>query len=404
MHRIGWIGLGRLGLPCATAMASRGFEVFGYDPAPQTVDALDYEAGLADLADFAPTVLDSVERVVAVADVVFVAVQTPHEPAFDGTRPMSDDRADFEVAYLANAVRRVCEAALERNRPITMAVVSTVLPGTWHRVIEPLLNPMVHAAYTPSLIAMGTTVADWLRPEMVLLGTDDAKARGNLVDVFSRLHDRPVVHLRPVEAELVKMSYNAFIGLKIVYANWLMEVCHHTGADVDAVSGALAQATDRIVSPRYLSAGMGDGGGCHPRDNLALSWLAERYGLSVDVAGFAMKAREAQTGWLADMVDHWAALTGLPVVLCGIEYKAGVPLTAGSPAALLRALLASKGLGSGLVQYGAPIPARPSVFVVSTNHDRWSDEKWPAGSVVLDPWGMVPDQPGVTVVRVGRAR
>lgn len=380
-------------------MGAAGFEVVGYDPHPQTVAALDYEQGLADLAEYVPLVLDSVERVVAVSDVVFVAVQTPHEPRFDGTHPIDCERADFEVAYVANAVRAVCEAARTRQKRITLAVVSTVLPGTWDRVVAPLLNEWVHAAYTPSLIAMGTTVADWKRPEMVLVGTDDDSAFLTLAAVFSTMHDRPIVRLRPSEAELTKMSYNSFIGLKIAFANWLMEICHHLGADVDAVTGALAQATDRIVSPRYLRAGMGDGGGCHPRDNLALSWLARRLELSVDVAGFAMEARQAQTEWLAAMADHWSGLTGLPVALCGVEYKADVPLTAGSPGRLLAALVDAEVIG-----FGEPVPTSPRVFVVTVNHARWRSQEWPAGSAVLDPWGMVPDAPGVTVVRIGRHR
>lgn len=398
MHRIGWVGLGRLGLPCASVMKAAGFEVVGFDPRPQTVDKLDYEAGLADLGVTVP-VVGSVREVVAASTVVFVAVQTPHEEAFDGTHLLTDDRADFEVAYLASAVADVCRAAADLGRTVTMAVVSTVLPGTWNRVVAPHLNAYVRAAYTPSLIAMGTTVADWQRPEMVLVGTDDDIAFRAVEEVFSRLHDRPIVRLRPVEAELVKMAYNSFIGLKIVYANWLGEICGHLGGDVDAVSGALAQATDRIVSPRYLRAGMGDGGGCHPRDNLALSWLARRLGLSVDVAGFAMEAREAQTRRLADTVEHWHRLTGLPVVLCGLEYKADVPLTAGSPARLLLEML---GHSTKVIGWGDGVGPRLGVFVITTNHARWAGERWPAGSVVIDPWGIVADRAGVTVVRPGR--
>lgn len=393
MH-VGWVGLGRLGLPCATAMASRGLDVCGYDPAPQTVETLPYEAGLADL-DSAVDVVD-LPTLVRRSDIVMVAVQTPHVPEHDGTHRMTDERADFEVGYLRQAVRSVCREAERQRKTVVMAVVSTVLPGTWSRVIEPQLNQYVRAAYTPSLIAMGTTVADWLAPEMVILGADDELAASALTGMHRKMHDRPVVRMRPVEAELTKMSYNAFIGLKIAYANWLMEVCHHTGADVDAVTGALAQASDRIISSRYLSAGMGDGGGCHPRDNLALSWLSRRFDVSVDVPGFAMQAREAQTEWLADMARHWSQLTGLPIVLAGVEYKANVPLTAGSPALLLQEML-----GGARVVTSLP-PDDPAVYVITTRHDRWPLTTWPAGSVVLDPWGYIPDQDGVTVVRIGR--
>ena len=397
--RVGWIGLGRLGLPCAMAMASRGITVCGYDPHPQSVESLDYEAGLADLpmrGTFRQ--YSSVRQVVANSDIVLVAVQTPHEPRFDGTHLLDDDRADFETAYLANAVREVCREAEALKHRITMAVVSTVLPGTWDRIVAPYLNGYVHGAYTPSLIAMGTTVDDWLRPEMVICGTDDEWAFGAVERMHLQMHDRPIMRMRPIEAELTKQSYNTFIGLKIVFANSLMEICHHTGADVDAVTGALAQASDRIISPKYLAGGMGDGGGCHPRDNLAISWLSQRLGLSVDVAGFAMQAREAQSWWLADLVEHWRRMSGLDVALCGTEYKANVPLTVGSAALLLERMLD----GCQTVSVHQDLPESPHVFVVTTNHDRWRDETWPAGSVILDPWGMIADQPGCTVIRIGR--
>lgn len=400
--RIGMIGLGRLGLPVAYAMASKGHEVCGYDPHPQTVGALAYEAGLTELArvhDIA--VLPSIGDVLGRSDVVFIAVQTPHEPEFDGTSELTDRRADFEVGYLAQAFRTVAGEAGRQERRVVVAVISTVLPGTWDRVIAPAINGWVDCAYTPSLIAMGTTIADWLRPEMVMLGTDNAQARERLTALHRTLHDRPILNMRPADAELTKMSYNSFIGLKIAFANWVMEICHHTGADVDVVTGALAQATDRIVSPRYMSAGMGDGGGCHPRDNIALSWLSKRLGLSCDVAGFTAEARQAQSRWLADLAIHWSKLTGLPIVLCGKEYKADSPLTAGSAALLLASQL--EGRCIVLPHDGSP-GEKPAVFVITTRHSRWPNLIWPQGSVVLDPWGYIPDETGLVVIRVGRKK
>src|SRR6266498_4064011 len=96
-------------------------------------------------------------------------------------------------------------------------------------------------------------------------------------------------------------------SLKIVLANTLMELCDRIpGADVDAVTESLAQATDRIVSPKYLTAGMGDGGACHPRDGIAMSWLAQHLDLSVDLFGYTSWARRRRpAGW----PDRWAITT-----------------------------------------------------------------------------------------------
>jgi len=99
-------------------------------------------------------------------------------------------------------------------------------------------------------------------------------------------------------AELIKVAYNTYIGMKIAFANTLMEICHKMGnIDVDQVTGALTFASRRLMSGAYLTGGMGDGGGCHPRDNIALSWLAQRLDLSFDWFASVMGAREKQTVW-----------------------------------------------------------------------------------------------------------
>jgi len=212
-----------------------------------------------------------------------------------------------------------------------------------------------------------------------------------------------------VSAETIKVTYNTFLGAKLVFANAVMELCHDLGADVDEVTGALGMAHRRLISPAYLTGGMGDGGGCHPRDNLALSWLAKRLGLSFDLFGTMMQARDAQTRWLADLTAEWAALTRLPVVILGKAYKPGTNITAGSPALLLADLLGRRD-PELLANHWDPhvdtvavvTNLSPAVYVVATRHPEFAEMEFKAGSVVVDPWRYLPDQEGVTVVRVGR--
>src|SRR5262249_48100580 len=154
-------------------------------------------------------------------------------------------------------------------------------------------------------------------PEFVLAGVDRDTDADILRGVFSAVHDRPVLPMSIQSAELTKVAYNVFISAKIVFANTVMEICHKTGADCDEVTGALAQATDRVISPRYLAGGMGDGGACHPRDLIAMSWLAQRLDLSCDFLGGLVQQREAQTGWIADLVESYADQTGMRVIILG---------------------------------------------------------------------------------------
>ncbi len=408
--RVGFVGLGKLGLPVAYAIASHGHRVVGTDANPAVKDyianrSVPYrEAGLQPLLNaYEVGWRDTVRQVVDDSDVVLIAVQTPHDPAYEGVTPAPERRKDFEYGYLEQAYRSVCR---EVQAPTTVAVISTVLPGTMRqRVLPQCHNPAVTTVYNPFFIAMGTTVQDFVRPEFVIIGEQQPGDADDLVALYESIHDRPLVRKSVESAELVKVAYNGVISAKIVLANWIGEICEKTGADADEVHDALAHATDRLWSPRYFRAGMGDGGGCHPRDSIALSWLAERLDLSVDVGGFVTKAREDHVGWLAQMAEDWSTLTGLGICVLGGEYKPDSDLMTGSPSRLLAETLRRNGCASLCGAYRHPPEAtagRPCVFVIGCKHSDYAEMVFPQGSVVLDPFGYIPDQPGVTVKRIGR--
>jgi len=403
VSKVGWIGLGKLGGPCAAALAHHGsHKVWGYDV--RGTDAADYDfAGLPPV-ELTETIDDVVRNT---GGVIYVAVQTPHSSTYGGEVPVPAEPREFEYAYLVNAVRAVVQAADRQRKDVTLVVVSTVLPGTFDRLLRPLVGPSeyVMAVYHPFFIAMGTVVQDFIRPEMTLFGADDPTDVDDVRELYRPIHEAPAPIMSVASAELTKVAYNTFISMKIVYANLLAEMCDATGADVDEVTDALAQATDRIISSRYLRAGMGDGGACHPRDNVALSALAQRHGLSSDLMGFLNGARDRQAYRFADLIEHWHRLTGLPVVLLGRSYKPNVNLTDGSPALLLAHALVD--LNIAFSHYDrVPIVDRPAVFFVATAHDECARFPYPPGSVVIDPFGIVPASvdTSYTLVTPGRRR
>lgn len=412
--RIGFVGLGKLGLPVALAIASRGHEVRAWDREPAVRERIRHRRPLDIDEDQVRAMLGSgrleiapVERIVGRSDVVFVAVETPHESTLDGATRLPAYRRDFDYASLLQAVSQIADCARSGGSRLTLAVISTVLPGTMRREVVPLLPRGVELVYNPFFTAMGTTVRDFLEPELVLIGCDSQTAVSRALGAFYQtLHDRPRFHTDLQTAELIKVAYNTFIGQKIVFANAMMELCEKTGADVDDLSAALGLARDRIVSPRYLRGGMGDGGPCHPRDNIALSWLANRVGLSHDIFTDVMRARERQTEWLADLIGERA--DGLPVVILGKAFKPESHLTDGSPASLLATILEERGVRFDHHDHhvdggGVGIEDRESsLFFVATRHAAYAEARFPAGSLVLDPWGYIGDQPGVTVERIGR--
>jgi UDPglucose 6-dehydrogenase len=403
---VGWVGLGKLGAPCAAALQKHGgHRVVGFD-----VRLINDADATFDWDDQPPTdLVRSIADVVEQTDgVVFVAVQTPHSPRYGGEIITPEETRDFEYQYLVAAVRSVAVAAASQRKNVTLVVVSTVLPGTFDRDLRPLLNSYVTPVYHPFFIAMGTVVDDFVQPEMLLLGVDHVDAADPVLALYN-FHEAPAPVLSIASAELAKVAYNTFITTKIVFANTLMELCDGTGADVDEVTDALSYGTQRITSSAYMTAGMGDGGGCHPRDNVAMSDLAQRLDLSFDLMGMMIRARELQTDWLAQKVLQWQELTSLPVVILGKSYKPNVDMTVGSPALLLAELLI--GHQVPFIQYdplvdGTPreefLLERPAVFFVATRHAEFASYTYPAGSVVIDPFGYVEFREGVTVVRPGR--
>jgi UDPglucose 6-dehydrogenase len=412
--KIGFIGLGKLGLPVALAIASKGHEVLAWDCDPVVRECVRQrrprpgeEDQARELLSRSVVNLAPMAEIVRQTELIFVAVQTPHEPRLDGSVPLPDYTRDFDYSHLVSAVATIGDCSRQRHTSVTVAVISTVVPGTMRRVVAPLLPPQATLAYNPSFTAMGSTVSDFLSPELVLLGVDPPyTALQTLRHFYGSLHDRPLFETDMQTAELIKVAYNTFIGQKIVFANAMMELCEKVGADVDDVSTALGMAGNRIISSRYLRGGMGDGGPCHPRDNIALSWLSQQVGLSKDIFGSLLRTRESQTEWLAELIEQRAA--GLPVVILGKAFKPESHLTDGSPALLLGALLERRGVEFRQLDHhvdGGPlqIPCDgPALFFIATAHNEYSHASFPSGSLVVDPWGYIPDTKGVTVWRLGR--
>lgn len=426
MKTIGFIGLGKLGVPVALCMATRGHVVLGYDidSKRMTKDRTafqDWERGPSGTSGSALDYLShenyhlsTPEDIVAKADVIFVAVPTPHDPRFEGVTPLPTERMDFDYGYVLNALREIIRLGREiGRRNIPVALISTVLPGTYEKTIKPTLDHTVCVFYNPQFIAMGTTCFDFLNPEFVLIGRPDGNgetdgALMHLVQAYKDMDIGPLRIMRTSSAEMVKCCYNTFISLKIAFSNIVGEACGHVGADVDEVTDTLMSATRRLVSTYYMQAGMGDQGSCHPRDNIAMSFFARHAPLSYDIFEAAMMAREKHALLLATRLWRLSQINRLPIIIHGYCYKPNVPITAGSHALLVGHFLSAQHID---VEYFDPVlhgpenkPNDRAVYLIGCKHD--GIEKWvpPRGSVVIDPFRCMPKSiPGVQVIRIGAA-
>lgn len=405
---IGFVGLGKLGFPVALAVESKGMKVWATDPDPSgrighdlTMGRLSYKEDGADaLLPGSKIALSSLQSVVRQSDLILVPVQTPHDQRYEGTTSLPTDRKDFDYTFLIKAVTELNAEIVRLGKPKTVAIISTVLPGTIEREIKPLLSPLFKLCYNPFFIAMGSTIRDFTDPEFVLLGVDDPEAAAVMTQFYATIHGQPVFRTSIKNAELIKVCYNTYISLKIAYANTVMEISHKVGADCDQVIDAISLADRRLMSPAYLRGGMGDGGACHPRDNIAMSWLARKLGLSCDLFETAMVARQSQTEWLASLIYQKAALTKLPVVLYGESFKENSNITTGSPALLLSHILDSFEVKHTILDpFTKPAVThliRPAeVAFISTKHKAWQIVHFGAGSVVIDPFRYLHTNPSI---------
>jgi UDPglucose 6-dehydrogenase len=410
--KIGFVGLGKLGLPCALAIDSKGHSVYGYDINIDVKRILDEkklpyrEEGADDLLQRHNIKWGSIKDVVENSDIIFVPIQTPHLPKYEGDTRIPSERADFDYEWLKSGIKDLSNEISNQGEDKIVIIISTVLPGTIRRDIKPLLNEKVKLCYNPFFIAMGTTVKDFASPEFVLFGVDDDSAYLKAKEFYSTLHDRPVYKCTIEEAEMIKVTYNTYITMKVCLANTVMELSHKLeNINCDNVMKGLFLANERLISSKYLLGGMGDGGGCHPRDNIALSWLSQKVDLSFDWYDNLMKCREDQTEWLADIIIEKKIKSDLPVIILGKTFKKETNLVTGSPSILLRNILEEKGhrvtMFDPWIDQETPPLSEKAIFFIGTNHDLFIDYKFPYGSLVIDPWRFIKQQEGIELISIG---
>ena len=366
--RIAFIGLGKLGMPCAEALAKKGYDdITGYD----------IEQKQSNLIDIKNNLLDAIDN----RDIVFIAVPTPHEDGYDGRQPTSDlPPKDFNY----DAVKQVIsDCDKHMNKQQALVLISTVLPGTIRREFEPLVKN-TKLIYNPYLIAMGTVGHDMLNPEMIMIGKGDNDSETQakwLTYLYNDVcENNPRIEFGTwEEVESMKIFYNTFISNKIALVNMIQDIAVKLGnINVDTVTKALEKSTKRIVSPAYMKAGMGDGGSCHPRDNIALRWLAKQLGLGYDIFESIMSAREKQAENMALSVLKY----GHNIYFTSDTYKPGTQQIDGSYSLLVQYYVKKHG---GNIANGFDTPVQVVVRVHET--DQVSAD---SNTIIFDPWRTYP--------------
>ena len=405
--KVGFIGLGKLGLPCAETIATK-YSVTGYDIYAKSSNTV--------------KISDNIRGAVTGKDIVFVAVQTPHDPVYDGSQPITHlPNKDFDYSIVKNVLQEIDTWASPDQ---LIVLISTVLPGTVRRELRDCIT-IPRFIYNPYLIAMGSVEWDMINPEMVIIGTEDGSETRDaklLIDFYKPLmanNPRYVVGTWD-EAESIKIFYNTFISTKIALVNMIQDVAIKNGnINVDVVTNALANSTTRIMSSKYMTAGMGDAGPCHPRDNIALRWLAENLNLGYDIFDTIMSARESQALNLARYLKRIQLEKNLPIYILGKSYKPDVDILDGSYSLLLghylESIQAKFYYVDPLTGDRPPFTGLPVIAFLAhnrtvtygytgeqTEQELYTDLE--PGSVVVDPWRQYTTEKDYQVIHYGNTR
>jgi UDPglucose 6-dehydrogenase len=327
-HRLTVFGTGYLGATHAVCMAELGYDVLGVDVDQEKVAALArgelpfYEPGLEDLVKEQVAAgrlrfTTSMEEAGAFGDVHFLCVGTPQKKG--------EFAADLKYVDAA-----ITELAKYLTRPCIIAGKSTVPVGTAARLAELLhgnapAGTDVELAWNPEFLREGYAIEDTLRPDRLVIGVRDGRAEQVLREVYAPLLDAgvPMLVTDYPTAELVKVSANAFLATKISFINAMAEVCEIVHADVTQLGQALA--LDPRIGGRFLSAGLGFGGGCLPKDIRAFMARAGELGADQalsflrEVDAINMRRRARMVDLAREQCD--GTLLGKRVAVFGAAFK-----------------------------------------------------------------------------------
>lgn len=322
------IGLGKLGLCTAACFAAAGHQVYGYDLNERFRNELKDqrnpidETGLPELLTSAWEnlhIVDSYDAAVHSSDATLIIVPTPS---------LSDGR--FTNEFLIKVLEGLASAIKAKQTFHVVDIVSTVMPGSCETVFKPLLEQATGKTcgtdfglvYNPEFIALGSVIRNFLNPDMVLIGTSDDRSGEMIRSLYaSTCKTQPAMALMSlINAEVTKLSLNCYVTMKISYANSLTAICEKVpGADVDVITSAIG--ADTRVGSKCLKGGVGFGGPCFPRDNIAFQAFAEEFGCEALLGRAVVEVNNSIPRRIFDMIATHCSPPA-KIALLGLSYKA----------------------------------------------------------------------------------
>ncbi|GLS73222.1 UDP-glucose dehydrogenase family protein [Methylobacterium tardum] len=323
--KVAMIGAGYVGLVSGACLADFGHTVVCIDREPDKIASLNagrmpiYEPGLDALV--AENVRQrrlafstSMREAVADADAVFIAVGTPSR--------RGDGFAD--LSFVFDAAREIAGALSGFTVVVTKSTVPVGTGDEVERIIREA-NPAVEVsvASNPEFLREGAAIADFKRPDRIVVGTQDARAEAVMREVYRPLYlnQAPILVTDRRTAELTKYAANAFLAAKITFINEVADLCEAVGADVQQVARGIG--LDKRIGPKFLHAGPGYGGSCFPKDTLALVKTAQDAGTPLRLVETVVAVNDQRKRAMARKVIKacGGSVRGKTVALLGLTFK-----------------------------------------------------------------------------------
>lgn len=319
--KISIIGSGYVGLVAGACFADTGIHVTCVDNNEEKLNYLKrgeipfFEPSLSDIIkrnwrqslEFSSDLAESIQG----CDAVFVAVGTP---------PNEDSSAD--LSYVLKVAKDVAKAA---KHDLVLVLKSTVPVGTNKQVTELVKEYSIYnisVVSNPEFLKEGDAINDFLKPDRIVIGTNDDKAFDIMYNIYSpfvRQQNR-IKRMSPESAEIVKYASNAFLATKISFINEIAELCDAVGADVEHVR--LGMGADSRIGYSFLYPGLGFGGSCFPKDLRSLVQTSDKYGVDFNIAKSAIKANHKPVKIMFNKIKQsLEELEGKTIAIWGLSFK-----------------------------------------------------------------------------------
>jgi UDPglucose 6-dehydrogenase len=393
---ISLIGLGKLGLPLLCVFANKGQNIYGVDIDSTKVDILKkkicpfYEPELSDYLENGFDNIDlscRAEEVVSRTDVAIILVNTP-----------SDSSGEFSNKYIYSAIEKIANRLKTSSKKDFLFILSsTVMPSSHEQIIDRIekisgrkLNEGFGFVYIPDLVALGSVIKDFQNPDVLIVGESDARYGDIAKGIYKKIlsPQTPVITMSLLEAEITKISLNAYITMKLSFANFIGNITDKAGCRHSKITKALGY--DRRISPYYIKSGTAFGGTCFPRDTWAFIKYSEKIGLNAEHIKAAKLINDSQHTILLNKVLPYK---NKKIGILGLSFKPNTQVTIESPGQKLYDYLlelkydveAYDEIVLGSKQFECFID-RIEVLVLTHSNNQFLNKYQLKDIIIIDPW------------------